>query len=115
MKFLFGLFNLFLEANQIGIAENLYAKLFLILLHHESYLDVNFSLLHPRVHQFRSSDRDLNYLPFEKASLAGARWGDLLEIIQFSISLRNKSVDVYIVVNVPHVSNLLHLNVAPLQ
>ena len=43
----FGLFNLFLEANQIVIAE-----LFLILQNRENYLDVIFRLLHHRVHRF---------------------------------------------------------------
>ena len=43
IKYGFGLFDLCLEPNQIVIAENLRASIFLILLHPENYLDVNFS------------------------------------------------------------------------
>ena len=52
IKSSFGLFNLFLEANQIVLQKTYMLQLFLKLLYPEHYLDINYRLLHLRVNQF---------------------------------------------------------------
>ena len=82
----FGLFNLFLEANQIVIAENI---------HSPDFSDITISrdqlqLIISSQSSILSSDKEFNNLPFESASLAGARRVVPLEVIQSLISSKKQ-------------------------
>ena len=86
LKSWFGLFNLFLEANQIVIAENLHALTF-------SDIATSRELLRHQLHLITSShsttlasDSEINNLLLA-AGLAGARRVDPLKVIQSPVSL----------------------------
>ena len=81
IKSLFGLFNLFFEANPIVIADNLNWKISKSrkLLRHQ------LQLLTSSQSSIVSSGREVNNLPFA-AGLAGARRVDPLEVIQSPVS-----------------------------
>ena len=91
IKSWFGLFNMFLEANQIVIADNLHALTF-------SDIATSRELLRCQLQQITSSRSTI---------LASGT----LEVIPTPKSATN----VQIVVNVLHVSNFLNLNVVPLR
>jgi hypothetical protein len=90
IKSWFGLFNLFLKANQIVVAENLHASAFPDIATSLELLTRQLQLIASLRSSLLSSDRELINLPFESAGLAGARMVDPLEAIQSPISLRKR-------------------------
>jgi len=86
LKSWFGLFNLFLLANQIVVAENLHASAFSDIATSRELLRRQLQLIASLRSSILSCDRELNNLPLA-AGLAGARRVDTLGVIQFSKSL----------------------------
>ena len=79
--------NLFLEANQIVIAENLYASAFSDNAKSRALIRRQIQLTTSLRSSILSSGRELHNMPFESARLAGTRRADPLEIIQSPISV----------------------------
>ena len=86
IKSWFGLFNLFLEANQIVIAENLDALTFSDIATSRELLKRQLPLITSSSSTTLASDREVNNLPLT-AGLEGARRMDPLKVIQSPVSL----------------------------
>ena len=114
VKSWFELFNLFLEANQIVIADNLHASAFSDIATSQELLRRQLQIITSLRSTILSSDIVSN-MPFESSGLSGARRSDLLEVIPSQTSVTKQERRVNIVVTVLHVSNLLNLNVALLR
>jgi hypothetical protein len=97
IKSWFGLFNLFLEANQTVIAVNLHALTFSDIATSRKLLQRQLQLITSLRPTTLASDGEVNNLPLA-AGLAGARRVDPLKVIQQEM----------------HVLNLLHFNMFPL-
>jgi len=95
IKSWFGLFNLFLEANQIVIADNLHA--------------LNFSDI------ATSRELRIRQLQIITSSRSNILLLVLLKLFHLPSQRQNKNVDVHIVVNILHVSTFLNLSVVPLR
>jgi len=76
IKSWFGLFNLFLKANQIVIAENLHASAFSGIAKSRELLRHQLQVITSSRSTILSSGKEVNNLPFESAGLAGARRAD---------------------------------------
>jgi hypothetical protein len=85
IKSWFGLFNLFLEANQIVIAENLRASTFSEIATSRNLLKHQLQLIISSRSTASVSGREMNNLS-SAAGLAGARRVDPLKVISNSIS-----------------------------
>ena len=81
IKSWFGLFNLFLEANQIVIADNLHASTFSEIATWRGLLWRQLLIIASSRSNILTSSREVNNLPFESAGLAVARRVDPLEVI----------------------------------
>jgi len=81
IKSWFGLFNLFLEANQIFIAENLHASTFCDVATSRELLRCQLQLTASLRLTTLASGREVNNLPYNSAGLAGARRVDPLKVI----------------------------------
>ena len=79
-----GLFNLFLEANQFIVAENLHALTFSDMATSRELLRRQLQLVTSLLSTMLSSGRKVNNLPFESAGLGGARRVDPVEVIPSS-------------------------------
>ena len=87
IKSWFGLFNLFLEANQIVIVKKLHASPFSNIATSRELLIRQLQLITSSLSSILSYDKEVNNLPLESAGLAGARRMDPLEVIKSPISL----------------------------
>ena len=82
----FGLFNLFLEANQTIAADNLHALTFSYIATSQELLRRHLQLITSLRSTILASGREVNKLPLA-TGLAGARRMDLLKVIQSPVSL----------------------------
>ena len=96
IKSWFGLFNLFLEANQIVIVDYLHASAFSDIAKSQGLFRHQLELITSSGSTIISSDRVLNNLPFESVGLAGVK------LFHLPRQRQNKNVDVHIIVNVLH-------------
>ena len=91
IKSWFGFYNLFLEANQLVIADNLHALTFANIATSPELLRRQLQIITSSRSTFLSSDREVNNLPLESAGLAGARRVDPLKVIQSLVSMQTLS------------------------
>jgi len=82
IKSWYGLFNLFLEAYEIVIAENLHASAFSEIAKSRTLLRRQLQVITSSRSSIFSNGRELHSLPFESVDIACARRVDPLEIIQ---------------------------------
>ena len=87
IKSWFGLFNLFLEANQIVLAENLHASAVSDIATSRKLLKRQLQLIKSSRSTILATGREVNNLPFESAGLAGARRVDPLQVIPSQTSV----------------------------
>jgi hypothetical protein len=86
LKSWFGLFNLFLEANQIIVAENMHALTFSDIATSRELLRRQLQLITSSRSATLASDREVNNLPLE-AGLAGARRVYPLKVVHSPVSI----------------------------
>jgi hypothetical protein len=86
LKSWFGLFNLFLEAHQIIVTENLHALTFSDIATSRELLRCQLQLITSSRSATLASDREVNNLPLA-AGLAGARRVDPLKVVHSPVSL----------------------------
>ena len=86
LKSRFGLFNLFLEAKQIVIEENLHASTFSDIATSRDLLQRQLHLITSSRSTILSSATEMNNLPLA-AGLAGARRVDPLKVVQSPVSI----------------------------
>jgi hypothetical protein len=86
LKSWFGLFNLFLEANQIIVEENLHALTFSDIATSRELLRRQLQLITSSRSATLASDREVNNLPLA-AGLAGARRVDPLKVVHSPVSI----------------------------
>ena len=101
-----------MRANQIVIAENSHASVFSHIATSRELLRRQLGIIKSSRPTILASGREVNNLPLA-ARLAGVRRVDPLTVIPSQTSVTIQELRRVIVVNVLHVSNILHLNVVP--
>ena len=86
-KSCFGLFNLFLEANQIVVAENLHALTFSDIATSRELLKRQQQLITSWRSTILSSGKEMNNFPYESVGLADTRRVDALKVIPSQTSV----------------------------